>query len=150
MEQNNRSEVIVGSFVIGLAAWFLIYAAGFIGSGATGAGGTTLFASFRSANGISVGTDVRIAGVKVGTVTDVTLDAKDFRATTEISLNRSYDIPDDSAILVSSEGLLGGNYIEILPGGSAFNFEDGGRFEDTQGAVSLINLLMKFVGGSSE
>jgi phospholipid/cholesterol/gamma-HCH transport system substrate-binding protein len=58
-------------------------------------------------------------------------------------------LPVDSTILVSSEGLLGGNFIEILPGGALENLEPGGEIEDTQGAVSLITLLMKFVGGDA-
>ena len=56
-------------------------------------------------------------------------------------------LPTDSTILVSSEGLLGGNYIELLPGGALENLEPGAEIEDTQGSVSLITLLLKFVGG---
>jgi phospholipid/cholesterol/gamma-HCH transport system substrate-binding protein len=50
--------------------------------------------------------------------------------------------------MIASEGLLGGNFIELVPGGSAFNFEDGQVIADTQGSVSLINLLLKFVTAS--
>jgi phospholipid/cholesterol/gamma-HCH transport system substrate-binding protein len=56
-------------------------------------------------------------------------------------------VPDDSAIVISSEGLLGGNFVEVMPGGSPFYFEPGDQIEDTQGAVSLISLLVKFVAG---
>ena len=59
-------------------------------------------------------------------------------------------LPDDRAILVSSEGLLGGSFIEILPGGSLDNLVPGDEIEDTQGAVSVVNLLMKFVGGEGD
>jgi phospholipid/cholesterol/gamma-HCH transport system substrate-binding protein len=59
-------------------------------------------------------------------------------------------LPDDSAIVISSEGLLGGNFVEILPGGSTDNLAPGAEIEDTQGAVSIITLLMKFAGGSGD
>ena len=59
-------------------------------------------------------------------------------------------VPDDSAIVISSEGLLGGNFVEIVPGGSPFFFAEGDTIEDTQGAVSLVSLLLKFVSGPSE
>jgi phospholipid/cholesterol/gamma-HCH transport system substrate-binding protein len=93
---------------------------------------------------------VRLAGVKVGTVSKVELNPETYRADTTVSLQSGIEIPDDSAIVISSEGLLGGNFVEIVPGGSPFFFEAGDQIEDTQGAVSLVSLLMKFVGGSSE
>ena len=58
-------------------------------------------------------------------------------------------LPTDSAILISSEGLLGGSYVEILPGGAPDNLAPGEEIEDTQGAVSLVSLLMKFVGADA-
>jgi phospholipid/cholesterol/gamma-HCH transport system substrate-binding protein len=59
-------------------------------------------------------------------------------------------LPDDSSVAISSEGLLGGTFVEIIPGGSPFTLEDGGQIEDTQGAVSLIGLLSKFVTGTAQ
>jgi phospholipid/cholesterol/gamma-HCH transport system substrate-binding protein len=109
-----------------------------------------LNASFRSLEGVSVGTDVRLAGVKVGTVTDVILNPETYRADTTVSLQQGIEIPDDSAIVISSEGLLGGNFVEIVPGGSPFFYAEGDTITDTQGAVSLVSLLMKFVGSGSE
>jgi len=58
-------------------------------------------------------------------------------------------LPDDSTIVIASEGLLGGSFVEILPGGSPDNLGPGDEIENTQGAVSVIALLMKFVGASS-
>jgi len=139
------AEVATGTLVLVLAAAFVVV--GLSRSGATQSNGYDLVASFRSAEGIAVGTDVRLAGVKVGSVTDLILNADTFRADATISVGDTIILPDDSAILVASEGLLGGNFVEILPGGSPFNMEPGDAFTDTQGAVSLINLLLKFVGG---
>ncbi len=140
------AEFVAGACVLLLAIGFLVFGFQRTGLGG-GASDYTLVASFRSAEGISIGTDVRLAGVKVGTVEALTLNPETFRADATIGLSKDIQLPDDSAILVSSEGLLGGSFVEIQPGGSPFNLEEGDEFTDTQGAVSLINLLLKFVGG---
>jgi phospholipid/cholesterol/gamma-HCH transport system substrate-binding protein len=90
---------------------------------------------------------VRLAGVKVGSVTGITLDPQSFRAKTEFTVQQGIMIPDDSAVVIASEGLLGGNFVEILPGGSPFNYDEGAEVLDTQGAVSVVSLLLKFVSG---
>lgn len=146
----NATEVTVGAAVLALAVGFLLYAGNIAGMGAGTGDKYELSASFRSVQGISVGTDVRLAGVKIGTITGLDLNPQTFRADARFSIADGIELPDDSAILISSEGLLGGNFIEIIPGGSPFNLEAGGEIEDTQGAVSLISLLMKFVSGSDE
>ena len=109
-----------------------------------------LNASFRSIEGVTVGTDVRLAGVKVGKVSDISLNPASFRADMEISLDLGIELPDDTAILISSEGLLGGHFVELQPGGSPFNYSAGETIMDTQGSISLLNLLMKFASGSSQ
>lgn len=142
----NRTEVVVGGVVLAAAIGFAVYAgqtAGFTSGGA----GYPLHASFRSSEGISVGTDVRLAGVKIGSVTGMDLNTQTYRADTTVTIRDGIEIPDDSAMVVSSEGLLGGNFVEIMPGGSSFYFEPGDEVTDTQGAVSLISLLLKFVSG---
>ena len=145
----NTTEVIVGGAVLALAVGFAVYAGQIAGVGGTGAG-YPLTASFRSADGVSLGTDVRLAGVKGGAVTGIDLDPATYRAKTIFSMRDDVLIPDDSSVVISSEGLLGGNYVEILPGGSAFNFEAGDEVLDTQGSVSLVSLLMKFVSGGGD
>lgn len=145
----NTTEVVVGGAVLALAIGFAVYAGQIAGVGGGGAG-YPLTASFRSAQGVSLGTDVRLAGVKVGSVTGVDLDPATFRAVTTFSVQDGIEIPDDSSVVVASEGLLGGNYVEILPGGSPFNYAAGDEVLDTQGAVSLVSLLMKFVAGGEQ
>ncbi|TMM54080.1 outer membrane lipid asymmetry maintenance protein MlaD [Sulfitobacter sabulilitoris] len=145
----NSTEVIVGGAVLAGAIAFMLYAGQATGY-ATGSATYPLTASFRSIEGITVGSDVRLAGVKVGTVTDIELNIETYRASTTVAVQQDIAIPDDSAITVASEGLLGGNFIEIVPGGSPFFFEPGATIEDTQGAVSLISLLLKFVTGSGD
>lgn len=143
----NTIEVLVGTAVLALAAAFLFYM-GQVAGMRSASGEYVLRASFRSVEGISVGTDVRLAGVKIGSVRQINLDPESFRAETLLSLPEAIKLPDDSSISISSEGLLGGNYVEIIPGGSPFELEPGQEIEDTQGAVSLISLLMKFVSGN--
>ena len=145
----NKTEVLVGGAVLAVALGFLIYAGQAAGL-AQGSQGYPLSASFRSLEGVTVGTDVRLAGVKIGTVTDVALNAETFRADTVFSVANGIQIPDDSAVVIAQEGLLGGNFVEIVPGGSPFYYEPGQEMEDTQGAVSLISLLLKFVSGGEE
>lgn len=146
----NTSEVIVGGAVLAAALGFVFYAGQV--TGLSGGGGTyDLHASFRSVEGISVGTDVRLAGVKVGTITELELNPETFFADAVFTMNSRIEIPDDSAALISQEGLLGGNYVEIQPGGSAMNIEPGGEIYDTQGSVSLITLLLRaFTSDSGE
>lgn len=144
----NITEVIVGGLVLAAAVGFLVFAGQATGF-SRAAGDYALTASFRSAEGVKVGSDVRLAGVKVGTVTALDLNPETFRAETRVSIVKDVLIPDDSAIVVSSEGLLGGTFVEIVPGGSLTTFGAGDEIEDTQGAVSLVTLLMKFVTGGT-
>ncbi|PHQ97186.1 MAG: outer membrane lipid asymmetry maintenance protein MlaD [Marinosulfonomonas sp.] len=144
----NTTEVIVGGAVLAAALGFLFYAGQVTGFATGGSSDNQYSASFRSIQGVSVGTDVRMAGVKVGTVTELVLNPDTFRADAMITVANDVILPDDTAVVVSSEGLLGGNFIELLPGGSITNIEPGAEIEDTQSSVGLVELLLKFVSGS--
>lgn len=146
---HSATEVAVGGVVLAAALFFGAYTVQSTGFSLSSAG-YPLSASFRSIEGVSVGTEVRLAGVKIGTVTDIALNTETYRADTQISVIGGIEIPDDSAIIVASEGLLGGNYIEISPGGSPFFFDPGDEIIDTQGSVSLITLLLRYVGGGGD
>ena len=146
---DHRAEVLVGGVVLAAAIGFVVYAGqitGFSRDGDT----YPLTASFRSLEGVTVGTDVRLAGVKIGTVTEISLNPDTYRADTVLSVRDGVQIPDDSAVIVASEGLLGGNYVEISPGGSLFYLEPGEEILDTQSAVSLVSLLLKFFTEGNE
>ena len=144
-----RAEIVAGAAILAVAVGFALYAVQ--GRGMVGAAESyPLTASFRSVEGVTVGTDVRLAGVKVGTVTALSLNPETYFADAVISMRKDVVVPTDSSILISSEGLLGGTFVEVQPGGALEMLEPGGEIEDTQGAVSLITLLMKFAGGGSE
>jgi phospholipid/cholesterol/gamma-HCH transport system substrate-binding protein len=92
-----------------------------------------------------VGTDVRLAGVKVGRVSAISLNSQTYMADARISLPDTVALPVDSAAIIQSDGLLGGSYILIQPGGSPDDLRPGDEIEEVQGAVSLLQLMMKFV-----
>lgn len=147
--RESRTEVAVGAAVLIAAAGFLIYAMQATGLRAGGPG-YDVRASFRSAEGVSVGTDVRMSGVSIGTVTALNLNTATFRADTTMRLDAAVPVPDDSTAVIASESLLGGSYIEIFPGGSPGNLAPGAEIVDTQGAVSLLQLLVQFAAGGGE
>lgn len=147
--RENGAEVAVGGVVLVAAVGFLFYISQVAGVGGMGRS-YDLTASFRSVEGIIAGTDIRLAGVKIGTVSRIELNPDTFRGDVTLALVDGIIIPDDSAAVIASEGLLGGNFVEIVPGGSLDNFTAGAEIEDTQGAVSLISLLLKFVTGEGE
>ena len=146
--KENKLEVIIGAVVLAVALGFVVFLYQSTGLSVSNSKHYELKADFRSADGIHVGTDVRLAGVKVGTVSDLSLNIETYRAEAELAIENEVDIPEDSALTVTSEGLLGGNFIEIIPGASYDYMEPGDEFLDTQGSVSLISLLLKFVSGS--
>lgn len=138
-----RTELWVGAAVLAVAAGFLAWSTA--GGQNLGADRYELRAAFPNVDGIDKGTDVRVAGVKIGRVAAVVLDPESFQAEARISLPSSIHLPVDSAALIQSDGLLGGSYIELQPGGAVETLSPGDEIEDVQGAVSLLSLMMKFV-----
>ncbi len=143
-------EVALGAVVIVFAVVFVVFGLQITGTRLAAAPGYELNATFRSAEGVRPGTEVRIGGVKVGTVARMALDPQTFRAAVTVTVDDAIRLPDDSTIQVASEGLLGGTFVEILPGGSPFDLEPGGAFQDTQSAISLVQLMLRFVTGSGD
>jgi phospholipid/cholesterol/gamma-HCH transport system substrate-binding protein len=143
---NSVAEAVIGAVVLAAAAGFVVYAGQTRGVGLN-QGSLPLSARFRSAEGISVGTDVRIAGINVGSVSSLDLDPASFEAEVGFALRGDLKLPDDSDVKIASESLLGGNYVEITPGASETTLAAGDEIVNTQGSVSLLNLLMKFGTG---
>ncbi|MBK1658320.1 outer membrane lipid asymmetry maintenance protein MlaD [Paracraurococcus ruber] len=145
MKGRSLAEVAAGAAVLIVAAVFLVYAVLHSGRGTVTADGMQLSASFDRIDGLANGADVRIAGVKVGTVTTSRIDPETFAAVLTLRVDPSLKLPDDTSAEVTSEGLLGGKYVSLVPGGSDKLLADGGRITQTQGSVSLESLLGRFI-----
>ncbi|MEZ5936659.1 MAG: MlaD family protein [Hyphomonadaceae bacterium] len=149
-------ESLVGVVVVAVAAFFLAFSLDQRSEGAP-RDSYTLTAVFNRVDGINVGSDVRLAGTKVGVVTDIQLNPTSFKALVTFTLPNSVTIggetkplrlPDDSSAQILSDGLLGGAYVALLPGGSPDDLEPGGQVEYTNGAVNLLDVLSAFAQGS--
>ena len=147
--KENVAEAIIGGIVVVIAAVFLIFMNQHAGSSGSG-GRYDLIAKFRSAEGVAVGSDVRMAGVKVGSVTGIELDPETYLASATFSVAANVKIPDDSEATIATEGLLGGAFVELSPGGSEFMLASGDEIVNTQSAVSLLQLMMRFASGSGQ
>lgn len=145
MRARSIAELAAGAVVLGIAAVFLAYAVLHSGRGEVSADGMLLTARFDRIDGLVNGADVRLAGVKVGTVTGTRIDAESFSAEVSMRIDRALRLPSDSSAEVTSEGLLGGKYVSIVPGGSETLLAEGGRITETQGSVSLESLLGRFI-----
>lgn len=140
MARENVIETVVGAAVLLAAGGFLTYALGAAGGGG-GSGGYEVTARFGQVGGLASGADVRVAGVKVGTVSGVELDPKTYLALARLELDRSVALPSDSTAKITSDGLLGGSHVSIEPGGAMDNLRQGGEIINTQGAVDIFGMI---------
>ena len=138
---SSRVETIVGAAVVALAVGFFFYASKTAGVGSNVSGGYKVIAEFDNAEGINVGTDVRLAGIKIGTVTNQDLNTDNFMARVEMTLDPKISLSDDTAAKITSEGLLGGKFIKLEPGGSETKLAEGSLLTITQGAVDIWSLI---------
>jgi phospholipid/cholesterol/gamma-HCH transport system substrate-binding protein len=144
MVRRNFAEVLTGLVVLIVAAGFLVYAIANSGRAAIG-DGYPLYAQFNNIAGLTVGSDVRLAGVKIGAVESETINPKTFLAEVRMSIRHGVELPKDSSVEVASESLLGGVYLAVQPGGDTQILQPGQTITITQGAVSLQDLLGKFI-----
>lgn len=143
MAKRNLAEVAVGAAVIVLAAGFLGYAVAH--SGRSSSTGYPMHAAFERIDGLTIGADVRLAGVKIGRVTETSIDAKTYQALVTMTVADNIALPRDTSAAVSSDGLLGGKYINLVPGGDERILPRGGRITVTQSAVNIEDLLGRFI-----
>jgi phospholipid/cholesterol/gamma-HCH transport system substrate-binding protein len=141
----NYFETIVGAIVVITAIVFFINARSTAGVDVATNSAYKLSAKFLRIDGIEIGSDVRIAGIKVGSVTDLTLDNNSYEAVLQITIADKYKIPEDSYIAVISSGLLGDKYIDIETGMAEQYLKDGEAFIYTRASVSIEHLLSKFL-----
>jgi phospholipid/cholesterol/gamma-HCH transport system substrate-binding protein len=139
----NLIETVMGGVVLVVAAFFLFFA--YNTSQVRAVQGYQLTAQFDRVDGIRDGSDVRIAGVKVGSIVSETLDPKTFLADVRMSIDPAYKLPDDTVAEILSAGLLGDRFLALVPGGSEQMIPPGGRVKFTQSPVSLENLIGQMI-----
>lgn len=142
MQKSGAFETIVGSLVIAVAAGFLVYAYGASGKGIE-RGAYKIAAVFGRIDGVAEGSEVRIAGVDIGSVSGRVLDPATYEARLEMRIDRSVKIPDDSIAKIVSDGILGGAFVSIEPGASEDFLTEGGTITQTQGSVDLLGLAVQ-------
>jgi phospholipid/cholesterol/gamma-HCH transport system substrate-binding protein len=147
MPRRNLAEVLIGAVVLLVAAGFLVYAIAH--SGRSGASGYQLYARFDRIDGLAVGGDVRVAGVKVGSVDSTAIDPKTYQAVVGFTVRDDIRLPKDSSAVITSESLLGGNYLALAPGGEEAMLQPGQTITITQGSINIEELLGKFIFSAS-
>jgi phospholipid/cholesterol/gamma-HCH transport system substrate-binding protein len=148
MAQRNLTELVAGAVVLLVAAGFLGYAVANTGRGRID--GYTLHAKFQRIDGLAIGADVRLAGVKVGSVNATRIDPQTYQAVVTFSVEPSIRLPTDSSAQITGDGLLGSKYMSLSPGGDDKMLADGGTVTITQSAASLEDLLGKFIFNVSD
>lgn len=139
----NIIETGMGAIVILVAAFFLVFS--YSVSDLRPAQGYDVVAKFNAIDGLTDGSDVRIAGVKVGTVVGERIDQKEYRAVVTMKIHNNIELPEDTVVKVSSAGILGGKYVKLEPGGSKKMVAAGGELKNTKDVISLEELLGKVI-----
>jgi phospholipid/cholesterol/gamma-HCH transport system substrate-binding protein len=142
--RENIGEAIVGLAVVLLAVWFMLFAWERTGGGRK-AGAIEVAAIFPNAAGINVGTDVRVAGLKVGSVSGLSLDPQSYQVKVDMAIDPTVKLPADSSAAITSEGLLGSTFVAFTPGGSTATLKNGDTITDTQGSMDLMALIGQFI-----
>ena len=145
--KENVLEILVGSVVLILSFVFVIFTLSNTGFQQKG---KFINAEFGNVAGLKVGDDVLIAGIKVGEVSSNTLDSKSYLAVVKLNLQNNIFIPEDSVAKISSASLLGGQYVEIIPGASNEMLKDDETIYDTRDPVSLTDLLGQAVFSATD
>ncbi len=139
-ERQQWAETGLGAVVLLAAVGFLAYALAHAG-GVGETGGYALKARFGEVGSLAPGAAVTVAGVKVGSVSAVSLDPKTFLADTSMTIKPDVKLPSDSTVKITQDSLLGGQHLSVEPGGALDDLKPGASFQNTQGAVDLFGLI---------
>jgi len=143
----NIVETIVGALVLLVAGIFVFYA--FAKSDRTGPDGYEVMARFGRIDGLKRGADVTLSGVKVGTVTGVSLDSKTYQAIVRMTVSSTVSLPADTNAKIVSESLLGGTVVSLEPGNEKNVIRASGEIQNTQDSIPLTELIAKFMFGGT-
>jgi len=142
--KQNSIEVILGAVVLCVSILFFIYATNTTSNGASN-GGYTVKAQFTDIGSLSVGDDVKISGVTVGRVAAINLDPVLYNADVTLMIGNDVELPYDTSARISSEGLLGGNFMALDIGGDTEMLDEDDIIAITQSAQNLEQLLGQFI-----
>lgn len=145
--KSEKKELLAGASVFAFALCVFIFIGMHKGAGGRSADSYLLSARFNRADGLVVGNDVRLAGVRIGKVVGEELDGH-YGVVATFSLPNAVLLPDDSGASIQSDGLLGSKFIELLPGGSEEMLADGDMLSFSEDALNLENLLDKVISVS--
>lgn len=141
--RRNIVETLMGAVVLAVAGMFLAFAFASVDIG--GKSGYQITADFNRVGGLATGSEVKLSGIRIGTVVSQALDPQTYLARVTMSIDNAVQLPTDSSAAIASEGLLGGNHLELVPGGAAEMIPPGGRITYTQDPVDIVQLLGKFI-----
>lgn len=136
-------EILVGALVVLIGIGFMHYA--YSGRQVKSVAGYTLTADFGKVGTIQLGAPVRIAGVTVGRVASMKLDRSTFQVVMDLTIQPDVKLPADTKASITTDGLLGGKYVKLVPGQSTEMLKGGARIAETKDAVSLEDLVAKIV-----
>ncbi|MCH9852653.1 MAG: MlaD family protein [Alphaproteobacteria bacterium] len=137
-------EILLGGAVFGIAIFFLVWANANTNGSKEGTV-QRIVADFTSIKGLRVGNDVRIGGVKIGSVEKLAINPDTFQAQVTMAIRNDVLLPTDTAVAIISDGLLGGAYMRVNPGSDAQKIADGGKFTIIEQSATLEELLGKAV-----
>lgn len=143
--RQNILETFMGGIVLILAAALLIFA--YTSSKSSTVKGYPITAKFDRIDGLVAGTDVKMSGIKIGSISKVVLDPQTYLAVVTMTINPSVKLPEDTVAEVSSEGLLGGKFMALVPGGADKMLAPNGEIQYTQSSVNLESLIGKLMFG---
>jgi phospholipid/cholesterol/gamma-HCH transport system substrate-binding protein len=144
----NLVETLMGAVVLVVAGLFLLFAYSTTRVQVTR--GYEVTAKFERIDGLRVGSDVRLSGIRVGSVIDARLEPTTYLAVIRLSLDSSVRLPNDSVAEVASDGLLGGNFVALVPGGDDQIIPPNGEIRQTQSPVNLVHLLGRIIFSATE
>ncbi|MBT6441694.1 MAG: outer membrane lipid asymmetry maintenance protein MlaD [Alphaproteobacteria bacterium] len=139
------AETIMGTIVLGIAVAFIVFA--YTRSSVATVTGYEIQAKFTRIDGLVNGADVRVGGIKVGSVVDQRLDPETYQAILRISIAEEVGLPMDTTAAVVSDGLLGGKYVNLEPGGADDMMSPGHTIVYTQSSIMIEQLIGQFVFG---
>ena len=146
----NILDAFLGFIILLITGLFVFYVYITVDTKLFKADGLILNARFENIDGIVVGSKVKMSGVNIGAVKSISIDPESFYAVVSMVFDKEFNFPDDTEASVQLEGLLGGSYISILPGGSDVILSNNQEILYTQGSTSLLNLMLRFANTSNQ